>query len=180
MQTPRFSGQPANAGDFVFVRIPSRPILTSCANVGTVFPRMARLSRSGIPSRRHPEDSLRPRVESERPRLEQAPKRKTRKCAHVSHRRSPCAQTTLANAHYAERFTANPETSKNSARTPRGRTTLLASESERLTRLCGTGVPYPAAPRFHSVLLCSGSEDPSNCSLPRDTACRVPRSYRYY
>jgi hypothetical protein len=42
MQTPRFSGQPANAGDFVFVRIPSRPILTSCANVGTVFPRMAR------------------------------------------------------------------------------------------------------------------------------------------
>src|SRR5262245_23550421 len=36
MQTPRFSGQPANAGDFVFVRIPSRPIRTSCANVGTV------------------------------------------------------------------------------------------------------------------------------------------------
>src|SRR5215813_8842063 len=114
------------------------------------------------------------RWESEGPRLEQAQKHKTRKCAHVFHRRSPCAQTTLANAHYAERFTANPETSKNSARTPRGRTTLLASESERLTRLCGTGVPYPAAPRFHSVLLCSGSEDPSNCSLPRDTSCPCP------
>src|SRR5262245_23953913 len=41
IQTPRFSGQPASAGDFVFVRIPSRPILTSCANVGTVFPRLA-------------------------------------------------------------------------------------------------------------------------------------------
>ena len=38
MQTPRFSGQPANAGDFVLVRIPSRPNRTSCENVGTVFP----------------------------------------------------------------------------------------------------------------------------------------------
>src|SRR5947208_10587600 len=36
MHTPRFSGQPANAGDFVLVRIPSRPIRTSCENVGTV------------------------------------------------------------------------------------------------------------------------------------------------
>src|SRR5947209_11634045 len=36
MHTPRFSGQPASAGDFVFVRSPSRPILTSCENVGTV------------------------------------------------------------------------------------------------------------------------------------------------
>src|SRR5205809_7727355 len=46
MHTPRFSGQPANAGDFVFVRIPSRPIRTSCENVGTVFPLLARPSRS--------------------------------------------------------------------------------------------------------------------------------------
>src|SRR5229473_2453438 len=44
MHTPRFSGQPANAGDFVLVRIPSRPIRTSCENVGTVFPLLARLS----------------------------------------------------------------------------------------------------------------------------------------
>src|SRR5258706_13585082 len=42
MQTPRFSGQPANAGDFVLVRIPSRPNRTSCENVGTVFPLLAR------------------------------------------------------------------------------------------------------------------------------------------
>src|SRR6266700_3738787 len=46
MHTPRFSGQPANAGDFVFVRIPSRPIRTSCENVGTVFPLLARPSGS--------------------------------------------------------------------------------------------------------------------------------------
>src|SRR5213082_2668328 len=38
MHTPRFSGQPINAGDFVLVVTPSRPILTSCENVGTVFP----------------------------------------------------------------------------------------------------------------------------------------------
>jgi hypothetical protein len=36
MHTPRFSGQPANAGDFVLTRTFSRPIRTSCENVGTV------------------------------------------------------------------------------------------------------------------------------------------------
>src|SRR5580692_2981233 len=38
MHTPRFSGQPASAGDFVFTRTASRPIRTSCENVGTVVP----------------------------------------------------------------------------------------------------------------------------------------------
>src|SRR6516164_10818190 len=38
MQTPRFSGQPINAGDLVLLRIPSLPMRTSCANVGTVVP----------------------------------------------------------------------------------------------------------------------------------------------
>src|SRR5258708_22818634 len=38
MHTPRFSGQLINAGDFVLLRMPSRPIRTSCENVGTVFP----------------------------------------------------------------------------------------------------------------------------------------------
>jgi len=38
MQTPRFSGQPCSAGDFVFVRTCSRPERTNCANVGTVLP----------------------------------------------------------------------------------------------------------------------------------------------
>src|SRR5260221_11997079 len=38
MHTPRFSGQPASAGDFVFIRTASRPILTNCENVGTVVP----------------------------------------------------------------------------------------------------------------------------------------------
>src|SRR6202165_4999412 len=38
IHTPRFSGQPASAGDFVLAIIPSRPILTNCENVGTVAP----------------------------------------------------------------------------------------------------------------------------------------------
>src|SRR5260370_28876077 len=38
MHTPRFSGQPVSAGDFVFLRTASRPILTNCENVGTVVP----------------------------------------------------------------------------------------------------------------------------------------------
>src|SRR5215471_10622261 len=38
MHTPRFSGQPINAGDFVLLMTSSRPIRTSCENVGTVFP----------------------------------------------------------------------------------------------------------------------------------------------
>src|SRR5579859_6508917 len=40
MHTPRFSGQPANAGDFVLTRTFSRPIRTSCENVGTVVPQL--------------------------------------------------------------------------------------------------------------------------------------------
>src|SRR5580704_77340 len=38
MHTPRFSGHPCSAGDFVFVRTFSRPLRTSCANVGTALP----------------------------------------------------------------------------------------------------------------------------------------------
>src|SRR5260370_24776764 len=38
MHTSRLSGQPSSAGDFVFIRTASRPILTSCENVGTVVP----------------------------------------------------------------------------------------------------------------------------------------------
>jgi hypothetical protein len=36
MHTPRFSGQPAKAGDFVLTKTFSRPMRTSCENVGTV------------------------------------------------------------------------------------------------------------------------------------------------
>src|SRR5438445_1364457 len=38
IHTPRFSGHPCSAGDFVLVRTFSRPLRTSCANVGTALP----------------------------------------------------------------------------------------------------------------------------------------------
>src|SRR5579862_1012703 len=44
MQTPRFSGHPCSAGDFVFVRTFSRPLRTSCANVGTALPQSSKKS----------------------------------------------------------------------------------------------------------------------------------------
>src|SRR5580704_7372567 len=43
--TPRFSGHPSNAGDFVFTRIFSRPLRTSCENVGTLSPYSQELVR---------------------------------------------------------------------------------------------------------------------------------------
>jgi hypothetical protein len=52
MHTPRFSGQPASAGDFVLAIIPSRPILTNCENVGTVVPQSrAKVFSQLIPQR---------------------------------------------------------------------------------------------------------------------------------
>src|SRR5689334_2021972 len=102
MHTPRFSGHPASAGDFVLVRIPSRPIRTNCANVGTVFPHFGLLDffKSNV--------NPRSRAQFSTPLAWRADKSSER-------------------THYAERCTANPERpARNSARTPRGRITLLA------------------------------------------------------
>src|SRR5260221_11405113 len=106
MHTPRFSGQPISAGDFVLVMIPSLPIRTSCENVGTVVP-------------------LFPSALARLPRVASQP--------HIARRQialtlaSRAAQ--YARAHtQAQRCTANPERpARNSARTPTRRLTLLAS-----------------------------------------------------
>src|SRR5215471_5608689 len=107
MHTPRFSGQLINAGDFVLLLMPSRPIRTSCENVGTVFPLL--------------------------------PNQRFGSHAHNFSTRFACAQTNRASAqHHAERCTANPERpARNSARTPRGRTPLLASLWRGLLGLAG-------------------------------------------
>src|SRR5260370_1622814 len=44
MHTPRFSGHPCSAGDFVFTRTCSRPERTNCENVGTAFPQSCKIS----------------------------------------------------------------------------------------------------------------------------------------
>jgi len=55
------------------------------------------------------------------------------------------------------------ETSKKLRTHSKRQNSALGIAMERLTRLSGTGVPYPAALLSQSVVLCSGSEDPSNC-----------------
>src|SRR5260221_7272689 len=106
MHTPRFSGQPISAGDFVLVMIPSLPIRTSCENVGTVVP-------------------LFPSALAHLPQVASQP--------HIA-RRQVALTLALRAAQYArahtqaQRCTANPERpARNSPRTPRGRTTLLVS-----------------------------------------------------
>src|SRR5215475_7331254 len=107
MQTPRFSGQPINAGDFVLVMTPSRPIRTSCENVGTVFP--LRLRTQNKP----------------------ANARKIRQLPHCAHKNPAREHTTLKGILRFRR------PARNSARTPRGRTTLLASIRRGLLGFAG-------------------------------------------
>src|SRR5256885_2661709 len=110
MHTPRFSGQPINAGDFVLVMTPSRPIRTSCENVGTVFPLC-----------------LRTQIQPANARVSTALASRAQKSAR---------------AHQAERCTAIPETSKKLRTHSKRQKDALGFDSERLTRLCGTGVPF--------------------------------------
>src|SRR5215467_6083509 len=121
MQTPRFSGQPINAGDFVFVMTPSRPIRTSCENVGTVFPLCLRTQ-------------MRPAI------------------ARTIRQLSLCAHKISERAHEAERCTATPEPSKKLRTHSKRQTYALGFDSERLTRLCGTGVPF--RPLFAPIPSC--------------------------
>src|SRR5579863_6497249 len=109
MQTPRFSGQPINAGDFVFTRTFSRPIRTSCENVGTVVLFLWDSS-------------------SRNPLL-----RKTFRSS-----RKARAQNYARAHNTAERFTANPEKqARNPVCTPEGRTTLLISARRGLLGFSG-------------------------------------------
>src|SRR6267378_2157671 len=122
MHTPRFSGQPISAGDFVLLVTPSRPIRTSCENVGTVFPLCLRTQ------------------------IRSANARTFRQLSHY-------AQNNSARAHQAERCTAIPETSKKLRTHSKRQTYALGFDSERLTRLCGTGVPF--RPLFAPIPSCN-------------------------
>src|SRR5215472_5692034 len=134
MQTPRFSGQPINAGDFVLLITSSRPMRTSCENVGTVFPlfrphRGQTLARAEL-------RGLSPARRQNYPRV--------------------CAD--------AERSTANPEEqpARNSVRTPRGRANLLVSVRRGLLGFAGLA-PHSGRSSVPFRHACSGTEDnPSN------------------
>src|SRR5262249_35785059 len=107
MQTPRFSGQPINAGDFVLEMTPSRPIRTSCENVGTVFPLVCG-------------HKFGPRMHA---RFDSSRIARADKCAR--------AYTTLKGVLRFRR------PARNSARTPRSRLTLLASIRRGLLGFAG-------------------------------------------
>src|SRR5207245_1861918 len=130
MHTPRFSGQPASAGDFVFIRTASRPILTSCENVGTVVPHLRAQSFAAPETRAH----------------------------NIARAQSS-----------AERSTANPEVqpARNSVRTPRGRTLLLASVRRGLLGFAGLA-PHSgrSSVPFRPTLFRDRRYFPSNSTAP--------------
>jgi len=136
MHTPRFSGQPINAGDFVFTRTASRPIRTNCENVGTVILFFVRLvSLAAI---------------AHKVFIPGASSTDAQKDARLSH----CAHQKHESALHAERYTAHPEKqpARNSAHTPEGRTVLLASVRRGLLGFAGlaphsgrSSVPFPRA-----------------------------------
>src|SRR5260370_9564727 len=110
MHTPRFSGQPISAGDFVFTWTFSRPMRTNCENVCTVFLFYPTLLRSTYRAR-----IFLPGQRNFAMRRSRLPHARTQNCA---------------TAHsLAERSTSNPQkpSNKNSVRIPEGRTPLPAS-----------------------------------------------------
>src|SRR5690349_16075624 len=112
MHTPRFSGQPINAGDFVLLITSSRPIRTSCENVGTVFPLF-------------------------RPHRGQTLARKTSRA--LAGRADKNARE-LAQMLKGPRIRRT--TSKKLRTHSKRQSRSLGNSSERLTRLCGAGAPF--------------------------------------
>src|SRR5437667_10729592 len=136
MHTPRFSGQPASAGDLVFMRTASRPILTNCENVGTVVP----LSRVIF----HPE-SIRNGCAGDA-RLPQGAQTKWRESA------VPVLKGLLRIRRYHQQET--PYALQEVELIP------WIQFGEAYSALRGWRA-IPAALLSHSVLLCSGTEDNS-------------------
>src|SRR5437773_8757886 len=136
MHTPRFSGQPASAGDLVFMRTASRPILTNCENVGTVVP----LSRVIF----HPE-SIRNGCAGDA-RLPQGAQTKWRESA------VPVLKGLLRIRRYHQQETPYA--------LQEGELFSWLQFGEAYSALRGWR-PIPAALLSHSVLHCSGTEDNS-------------------
>src|SRR5215472_7600853 len=143
MHTPRFSGQPINAGDLVLLRIPSLPRRISCANVGTVVPRFLRQLSQLIHAR---------------------PPRNARR--HILRTLALRANKHTRAHNNAERFTANPERpARNSARTPRGGLSSWYRIGEAYSAFRGWR-PIPAALQSHSVDLVPGPKNSLPTSHP--------------
>jgi len=129
MHTPRFSGQPTNAGDFVLLMTASRPMRTSCENVGTVFP-----------------------LFSATPRPNSCANLRGSRLARRQKNARACASAERSTANPEE------QPARNSVRTPRGRAILLVSVRRGLLGFAGQA-PHSGRSSVPFRLACSGTED---------------------
>src|SRR6266404_8204228 len=126
MHTPRFSGQPINAGDFVLTWTFSRPMRTNCENVGTVFLFYATARRS-TPSRAEISVPGHRKIATRR--------RGSRRRAHKTARERTARLKGLLRI---RRKTPSKKLRTHSRR----QKSASGFDSERLTRLCGAGAPF--------------------------------------
>src|SRR6266404_556129 len=146
MHTPRFSGQPINAGDFVFTWTFSRPMRTNCENVGTVSSSM------------RPHGGRQLRVENFCP---QAAQNRVAKGAAPAKRADKNARERTAWLKGLLRIRRNPQQETPHA-FQKAELFFWLRFGEAHSALRGWR-PIPAALLSHSVVLCSGTEDiPSN------------------
>src|SRR5712692_8473362 len=134
MHTPRFSGQPISAGDFVLTWTFSRPIRTNCENVGTVVPRL----RANFCPQTHPNTMREELVALARRAYKNARERTPRLKGLLRIRRYHQQETPYA------------------LQEADVRSWLRIGEAYSALR---GWRPIPAALRSHSLVLCSGTED---------------------
>jgi len=139
---------------------------------------MARLLVQDFPfSRRYPESRF---VGTKDLNLDKSANARPASARTISYRRSLCAQTTLASAHYAERFTANPE---RPARTPHAlqEAEIRSWLPNRRGLLGFAGLASHIRPLLASIPSCSV---PEAKILPTAYCCGIQttvfRSYSYY
>src|SRR2546426_3729726 len=90
MHTPRFSGHPCSAGDFVLARICSRPSRTNCANVGTALPQSSKDSLLSPRPQTQKREVCRVAKQKGPATSEEPPGNSTRSEEHTSELQSPC------------------------------------------------------------------------------------------
>ena len=164
MHTPRFSGQPINAGDFVLARMFSRPMRTSCENVGTVLPQQT------WPSSRQLSARLRNgpfRLQPVNDQFLGWPRsgRKTRTTFFALS--APRHTQARKRVKFRKGLRANPEEPARSSAPLQKVGLHFWSRLEWLTRLCGAGAPF--RPLFRSIPSCLVPEPkifPSNYRVP--------------
>src|SRR6266852_6339472 len=127
MHTPRFSGQPINAGDFVLTWTFSRPMRTNCENVGTVSLFYPTAQRSPHRAQKFLSVGIRNNTNAK----DAAPAKRADKNAREH-------TAWLKGLLRIRRKTPSKKLRTHSQR----QKSASGFDSERLTRLCGAGAPF--------------------------------------